>query len=389
MKRVIWVDIGIAGINLCFLTLYGILIANDRLAVDDFHFLAILKEHGVFGGVAFEYGDWSTRWPSTFLTNIFLLLHEVTGYGLILHGVLGLGVFVSAINLFMRGFFSRVLAWTDKGSGGKGRSLYASDDGDFVLTFLLYRSEGPRWLLWNLSIFLAAVVFLTTIRIDETWFWLCASCTYLWGMIMLVLGAACLIHPNRDRIMTILACLAFLYVGGASGPLALFVLFLMVSVILGAWLKRGTGMLSLNDPFRRRIYPAFIACLVGFIILYMGEGNRAREAFFEDIGVGEALILNVKMTGIVLLKRVPQKLPLMIAASVPMVLVGGTLNKGFSSSVLTRGVFWGVVLYGLLIFIYQLPVTYKTQDVAAYRTLFPVTFLCLPFLHDRGLAPTR
>lgn len=379
MKSVIRVDKGIVGINLCFLTLYGILIVNNRLAVDDFHFLAVLKEHGVFGGVAFEYVDWSTRWPSVFMNQIFLWGQEQTGYGLLLHGVFSLGLFVAALYLLLK----NLLYWV-QGSGKKQGAL----DRSVSLPSWIDRGlrvgrrssllSHPNY-LWNLALFLTAVLFMSTIRIDETWFWLCASCTYLWSVIMALFGMAWLLHPTRCPLFAVLGCLAFVYVGGSSGPLALFVLFLMASVILGVWLKRGAAALLLDEPLRRRFYTAFLCCFVGFIMLYMGEGNRAREAFFDDIGVGEALILNVKMTGIVLLKRVPQKLPWMIAASMPMVVVGGFTFGKLSRHVLIRNIVLGLTLYGFLVFVYQLPVTYKTQDVAAYRTLFPVTFLSLAF----------
>jgi hypothetical protein len=111
----------------------------------------------------------------------------------------------------------------------------------------------------------------------------------------------------------------------------------------------------------------------------MAEGNTHRSSFFKEIGILESFILNFKMTGIILLKRVPFSLLLCLLFCSPLLLVNSKSNENKSAKSVWKKISLMTVIYCLLIFLFQWSITYKTQDVAAFRTLFFVNLLTLFF----------
>jgi hypothetical protein len=106
----------------------------------------------------------------------------------------------------------------------------------------------------------------------------------------------------------------------------------------------------------------------------MGNGNNVRGAFFNKISVFESFILNIKMTAIILLFRVPNILIYVLLFTIPSYYVFTNTKSISRSTFIKRSlVSTGVLL--LLLFFFQLPITYKTQDVAAIRTLLPISIL--------------
>lgn len=338
--------------NILFLSLFLVLALNQRLATDDFYFLANFLEHGVIQGTWTEYNTWSTRFSSVGLNQIVLFFQEKGTWALACFSLLSLAVFVTVVALNIK----NIVRLLNVQSSHKLSGLY----------------------VLNLSIFLVSIMFITTVKIDETWFWLCASCTYLWGVMMLMLGVAWLTSAKNNALYTLFGVFGFVYLGGASGPLALIVLSFLLSIILFSN-KYSQSLKLAQNKLRIKATVGFLVCLSAFLILYFGKGNQMREVFFEQLSVLDSMFLNVKMSGIIILKRLPSVLPLMLTIAFPMLYVASIHNVAKKISP------WMdflklTILFAVVVYLYQLSITYKTQDVAAYRALFFVSVLTLMYI---------
>ncbi|MDQ3100684.1 MAG: hypothetical protein M3R08_04810 [Bacteroidota bacterium] len=325
--------------NGLFLILFIILSYYDRLATDDLHFLALSREYDVITAVRFEYFDWSARWASVLLNQIVLSFHQYR-HSLLIFNLVVLVFFIFAIHRLI---------------------------GNFSHLFRAVKMD--RWLHLNLSIFIVSAFFYASKSIDETWFWLCSTCTYLVGMIMLIMGIASILSPSKGIMPAIGCIIGFAYLGGSCEPLALFSMLVLAMVIVH-------GAITRSYTFTRPAL-ALIACAISFAILYAGEGNRVRESFFEEIGLLRSVVQNVKITGMILLLKLPQIFPIVLLFTIPAYVIGARSSTITDRRRMLRRVLLISAIYFIAIFILQLPVTYVTHDIAADRTLFPITFFSL------------
>ncbi len=334
--------------NTFFLLLYITICINNRLAADDFHFLSNIKQFGLLNGTFIEYNSWSTRYASVFLNHLVLTLIQFNKHTLFFFGLFNLIIFTLAIKLLIK----NTIKYLDK------------------------NHHFNQWFQINISIYIVSIIFISTFKINETWFWLCASCTYLWSVIMLVFGSAWIINRESKIWLKFLGCFAFAYIGGSCEPLALMVLLLLMLII---FLTR-FDILPINIPKQyiiTRCVLAALFCLTAFIILYMGQGNRNRETFFHETNVWIALLSNIKMTGIIVLKKLPSIIPFTIILSLPSVYLGSVFKKIAIDMNWKRKMVWLTIFYLSAIYLYQLPITYKTQDIGAYRALFPISIFTI------------
>lgn len=327
-------------IGLCFFLSYF-----NRIGLDDFYFLNSVNKYGIIAGTIHEHSVWSGRWTSVLLTHTILFFYK-TNYSLLFYQV-------SAVLLFIYSTY-RLLK---------------------NLNYLFCRVNFKKIELLNISILIVSALFYTCFKIDETWFWLCASSNYLLSTVFFILGISAIINPNKTFINIIIYVFSFTYLGGSCEPLALFSIFLLLLFVLMIYLKRIVINLQSSLLIFRAI-TAFTFCTSSFIILYIANGNRVREIFFEDISIFQCFLLNFKTTGMIILLRLPPVIPYLILFSLPSFYFGlsqkvNTLSTKKSIKRIATISF----SYVLLVYIYQFPVTYVTQDVAAYRALFPITLL--------------
>lgn len=319
---------------------------NNRLAIDDYYFLFKFNEMGIWQSVVHDYQTWSTRWSSNLLTHLVLWLDQLTGKGLFLFAILNLSVFVLSIFLFIRSLFE----------------------------WLPFLKSISRTDLMNLSFFLVSVFFISTIRIGETWFWLCASCTYLWANMMFVFGGSWILQRNNSMLYYVGGIIAFAYIGGSSEPLAIITLFLLLMSIAYLIVKKGNASIW-QRALLSRMMLGFLICLVSFVVLYLGPGIRIREGFFDKVDLLTMMALHIKMTGIIFIKRLIWMIPYLLL----MGIIGFYLGHQFKKDQWLVG--WKKVLilltlgYFLSIFIYQFPISYITHDTAASRALMIVNIL--------------
>lgn len=358
--------------NLFFLLLYITLCVNNRIAVDDFYFLSNVSEHGIIDGAILEYNSWNSRWLSLLLNHSILFIYQKMNFSIALYGILNLILFVLAVFFLI----TTVLDYINISPILKKNKLH------FQLSLL------------NYSVFFVGLIFISTMRIGETWFWICSSTGYIWSNIMFILGIGSLLKREGKSSLSIIGCLSFFFIGGSSPTLSLLSILILSTIIILASINYFQDLINKKIIIKRSLL-SLLFCLSSFIILYLGEGNRIREQFFDEISIGYSIILNFKMAGIIILKRIPLIIPFIAILSLPIIAYSNNLKKGESDMNWKKKIIYLSILYLSLIYFFQLPITYKTQDVGAYRTLFFITiltivyFLILFFLIGKNLSISK
>jgi hypothetical protein len=336
-----------------FTILFLLLSFFNKPAVDDFHFLYNVHQFGVWKGILYEYATWSPRYVAVFVTHLTLLVEEKTHFGYLIFGVLSFGLTILAIHQFLK-TASQFRIW----------DMYL--ESDFLNKKHFFIS----------SLFFCSCWFLATLKIGETWFWLCSASTYLWSNAFFLILFSVLFKQKATPYHFVILFICTLYIGGSCGPLSLLSLFVLLSLITAGVFVRKS--IFTNRHFMIRLIFSFILLGIFFFVQYNSQGNRIRETFFKEINLGESLLLNLKMMGIIIFKRLPFSFIIGLTLTFPLfsVVPKKTIpryEKWF------RCVCLSLFVYGVLLFLFQLSVTYKTQDVAAYRTLFFVNTLTLLF----------
>ncbi len=325
--------------NIIFIILYIILSINNRIAHDDYYSIYTVNKIGVIDSVIYQYNDWCTRYISVFVSFSVAGLLQYK-YTLFIYNILLLTLFITAIYY----------------------SIYAHRK-------LLNKSTpNDKLQILNYATFIVSAIFYTSFNIGETWFWLSSNSTYLLSVIMLFFAFAFIFNAKKNIINKIIIILASLFIGGSNGALSV-ILFFVIFVLFFFYKYKKPNKIIAN-----KLLLSFVSLLISFTLLYLGNGNNVRGAFFNQISVFESFILNIKMTAIILLFRVPNILIYVLLFTIPSYYVFTNTKSISRSTFIKRSlVSTGVLL--LLLFFFQLPITYKTQDVAAIRTLFPISIL--------------
>jgi hypothetical protein len=340
-KFSVWQNIIVWTSNLLFILLYFTLSYYNRIAVDDFYFLGNVQEWGVWQATIVEYETWSTRWSSVFLTHFVLGLYKFKYFLFFYHTLVLLALF--------------------------GAFYYLIKNLSFRLNLVLTRFE-----LILAAIFITNAIFFSTIKIGETWFWLCATNTYVLSMIFLLLGFSAIIQQKAKYWPDIFTVICFLYVGGSNESLAVFILPALIACLI---YFKFSKQIIFPAAFLRRCAFALAALLSAFFVLYSGGGMKVRQSFFQEISLLEAFLLNFKMSGIIFIRYLPSILHFLLLFSLPAFFLGQQNKQVVPVKKIVVKIAIVSVSCILLILAFQFPITYKTQDVGAFRALFPVTFI--------------
>jgi hypothetical protein len=339
MNRKKTLQILISTSNLVFIFLYLFICYYNRLATDDFHFLSNIHNYGIWDGMIHEYNSWSSRYTSVLMNHCYLWIENRTGWGLFFFGLLNLITVVATIHGLRTSVYEHKVS--------ESPSMNSPD--------------------WKTSLLMASVLFYITPDKGETWFWLCAACTYLWSIISTMYLTSWLLKRNANLVHHMLGVLVCLYIGGSSGPLTIIILIILVAYTV---LAKNRKWLIISNI---RILLAWVLLAISFFILYQAEGNSNREAFFENITIIESFWLNFKMCGILILRSLSTQF-IVAGIVLAIILIASSLNSGDWKLTLRSWILPSVML-GFGIFIYQWPITYMTQDIAAVRAMLPIVIM--------------
>jgi len=338
---------------LIFGILFLVLSFYNVPATDDYHFLHNLHQFGIWNGMIHEYNSWSPRFASVLMTHLFLRIQDSWGIGYLLFGILSLVLVTFSVYSFLRmvdTHLSKVLLFS-------------------------FRNLKPIDQI-SIALFISSIWFLGTFRIGETWFWLCSASTYLWSNAFFMILISRLFKKYSTTFDYPVLVLCAYYIGGSCGPISLITLTIL-GILLFSTSSKNNYLFDLNASLLRRKIVFSLVVLGGFFLIqYLAEGNRIRETFFQRVSLMGSLVLNMKMTGIILIKRLPLSLLIDLILTFPVVGIVRTKNKAEPKKWF-KTIFLVTFSYFMAIFLFQWSITYKTQDVGAFRTLFFVQTLTL------------
>lgn len=295
---------------------------------------------GMWGGVKYQYSYYCTRYFAV-LANLSVIRFFSFTYGLFIFNLVLFTLYLFAFNNIINCFFT------------------SNKLGNF------HR--------FNYSLFLLSAIFYTTFRIGETWFWLASSSTYALSLGCAIWGVGLILKKNFKLIQLIGIFIFFSFVGGSNGTLSLFILVLFALVLFFQ------SKLNISKLIIRKLWFSMLVCTLAFGLLYLGPGNDIRSSCFEDISILESFFLNFKTTAMILLLRIPHVLPMLLLFSVAISLLFRIKNVSKLNFSFFKKIMLLMFCFIGLVFLFQWPITYKTQDVGAYRTLFPMSVLSLVF----------
>ena len=323
--------------NVLFIMLYVILASNNRIAHDDYYSIYIVNKLGVMDSVIYQYDNWCTRYISVFLSFTISSLLKYK-YTLFIYNVLLLKLFVI--------------------------SVYYSLNACKKLLNESVRNDKLQ--LLNYSVFFVSAIFYSSFNIGETWFWLSSTSTYLLSVIMLFFAFSFIFNNKKNLRNKLAITLVSVFIGGSNGTLSL--LLLLVLFILFRLYKQTNKLIA------NKLLLSFICVLISFAILYLGNGNNIRTGSFNSRSVLDSVTLNIKMAAIILFTKVPNILIYIMLFIFPTFHIFGN-TKNITKSTFIKRCLVSISILLSLLFVFQLPITYKTQDVAAIRALLPISVL--------------
>ena len=270
------------GINaLAFMVIFLIVSGNQRLAVDDFHYLVKTQELGIWDSTIYYYNHWNTRWASSLLRASFLSIFDSS-------------IVLSAVNCF-----SLLLGLFSIQSLVKGLASATQ----------IPISVAKQWVI---SGYLLMVVFLATFGKADTWFWLSSTPSYLWGCFSAILGGSLLLKTDKSILRSTSILLIFLYVGGSSESVALATIIALC--YLGFITNKKKQAIRIN---RKALHIATVACLVSFGITLVGPGLDIRKEYLPQYPLCDKLLVGFWNYLKFNFKEIPLILPLVILAVAP------------------------------------------------------------------------
>ena len=325
-----------------FVSIFLAVANNYRLAADDYHHLATIHEHGVWGSMVYYYQNWNPRWSSILVTNSFLYLNEV-GWPLVsffvstlLLGIIALRSMLSALNrLFQLPFNSLQLS--------------------------------------VLAVYLLATTFYISFSKDDSWFWVTVAPMYLWGTLIAVLASSFLLQHWMPTLRRILVFLMFVYVGGSSESAAI--------VSLVTFMFVGFKFRNHRTPWLDKValHVAIAGCLIGFGLLLTGPGIQIRREHLPHHPLLDRLAVGLMNYMKFDLIEIPLRIPMLIFFVAPFGFFG---RKQLRLQLVSwKEIFWRNrtiwILSDVIILILAMSLGVVMSEMGPTRTWLPLTPLIL------------
>jgi hypothetical protein len=284
-QREKWMNLLMAANGLLFVGMFlGIGLFN-RPSADDFHYMALVQEHGAWDAMLLHYHHWNPRWASTLVVNGFFAKWQ------------------DGVTLPLLHLLTMVLGWSA-----------------FALLLRMLMKKMPIKFV-HMPFYALAGLFYVSFGMGDTWYWLCSVPMYLWGVLAFFLGFGLLLLEGGLWWRIPLVAGVFLYIGGSSEPVAVCVLILLIYF----------GVTQ-QDGHRLGIFHvATIACLTGLIIDAMGSGAQVRMEHLPQLPLTNRLWISLTNYGRLLVVSIPQKLPALLVFMLPVAWMG-LVSEQFQST---------------------------------------------------------
>lgn len=230
-----------------FLVCYCVIGYYNRLSHDDLAYLQGVNTDGIINATIKNYNSWNTRWAGVLMANTVFSFLGI-GSNLLWFHILSLVFLFLCVSFFLQ-------------------------------QVLIKFSIGATALkIHLLAIYFCMVFFAVTFSIGDVWFWINASCMYLWNVSFLLLGVSLALRPKLNLLTRLILLICGLYVGGSSEPFALISLLLLAMV-------SGIFFSFKNEKGEAVGFALLTASiLTGFLISCMGDGMHLRSSALPDPG---------------------------------------------------------------------------------------------------------
>ena len=233
-------------------TAIALLASFYRLVPEDYYALSGNHQYGILKQAIVVCNQWGGRFFSYLFSFVLLDLYE--------KGISFTWYFVAGSILIIGSFFS-IAAYF----------------------FKLFRIEISSIDLLCLACMGFIALFYLTPGIHESWFWVGASTSYYWGLVMAMAGTACLLKNHGRWYHTLAASMCFMYTCSASEPFALMILFFfLVFFAIKLTVKKQEKRLSMALVF------CFAAA--GFLLMLLSKGTADRWSAMPQLTMQTRLI---------------------------------------------------------------------------------------------------
>ena len=322
-----------------FLLLYLLLSVNNRLAADDFYYLALTQKGGALYAMKYQYRFFCGRWFAHTLACWFL-------------------------NFVAAKYFLLLFQWTTLTALLTALGLcFKKIAGSYLSTSIVFIYAG----LFCISFFFASY------SIAQTWFWYIAVWTYLWSIIAALFLVNELLSQrfNFPGVLVILFTSAF--IGGAGESYALIVLLLLFVYLLykAAYKKQKDGKLSFV-----KLFLSALILVISFYMTYSSPGTSNREGLLPQTNILEKIILHNKACGILFLKLSPAKLPFLLLFSFPWFFIAGHIPSfNWINQTAAKFFIKTTCIFLFAVYLFLIPTSYALSDIAPGRALSIVSLL--------------
>jgi len=315
----------------------------NRLASDDYYFIWDVRNHGIITGVTSQYLEWCGRFAATFFMDVFYKVFDVH------YSYYSFFPILCAILIFSGIYF---LSWNLK-----------------VSNF----SKKQRLLC---SASFTALLFFLSVDIGESWFWFCAQSSYMWSIIAFIWGCAFLSSRKYPILLTILALLCFIYVGGSSEVYS--VIFGIFFTVLLFRNYRKAENLKVFISSNKKLLTVYSAFAISFLIFLIAPGNFMRDGLFpERYFINSFFIMSKSFVKFGLL-YLPFKLLFIFVFAMPFLLLGDSF-KSYSISSLSisfKSLFYKIsIAFIIFLFIFLWMVAYVMVETGPPRIWFLISFM--------------
>lgn len=324
----------------CFLFLicYCVIGYYNRLSHDDLAYLHGVNKDGIINATIKNYNSWNTRWAGVLMANTVFSFLSIDANLLWFH-------ILSLVFLFIAASF-------------------------FLQQVLIKLSIAATALqILTLAIYLCMVLFACTFSIGDVWFWINASCMYLWNVSFFLLGISLALNPKLNLLGGLLILFCGLYVGGSSEPFALISLFLLATL---------SGFLfSLKKQKATAFGFTFIAVVIltGFLISCMGMGMQLRSSALPHPGFLQKHFIFLKTMVKFFAFYFPARVAIAFILGIPFYLFGREVSDSFKIPLSLKQIaVWSAVLFAIISSASFYIIVFKMAEAGPERAWTVISF---------------
>ncbi len=337
-----------------FIALFLLLSFYNRFSADDYFTIHLLKNKSILEYAIYIYQTWNIRLAPLLLASAVIKLSYIPHILFVFGAITLIAILLSIFFLFNN-------------------------------LFTIYLNKKPnKIILFFYSTLACSLFFFTTFRIDETWFWLSSSVTYLWATIALIAGSALLLSNSKNITTLFLLIICFAYVGTSSEPFALLlitvlILFAILHLSKNNWFQK----LIKNKHFYLKLYIALFICAFAFLFTCLAPGQSLRASLFEEPDFLKSIIITAKAIIKIIINFSMLKIVHIVLLGVSFVYLGYKSNANEENRIdfisLKKSFLISILILVFFILLSIFPMAYIMQDIALNRTLTHLSFIITIF----------